>query len=226
MPRLAEFLASPSRFHEYLHSVVLGRTVNDEAVRIFVSRHPRNPARRDRTHHLAPDPPPITRRPYRVFRTAGAGLHADVRDVADRHLAVRAPAARVQFHPRAVALHPARDVVPGGACRRRLRSPHRAAVGREPARSPRPCSPRYCSPNTPAIRSPACLIPSRSRPSIDGSTRFRSRSRLPKCPCRVRETWASTSGITPPPCSTPPRIGRRRFTATAASAGRYTMSST
>jgi hypothetical protein len=32
MPRLAEFLASPSRFHEYLHSIVLGRTVNDDAV--------------------------------------------------------------------------------------------------------------------------------------------------------------------------------------------------
>ena len=32
MPRLAEFLASPSRVHEYLHGVVLGRTVNTEAV--------------------------------------------------------------------------------------------------------------------------------------------------------------------------------------------------
>ena len=32
MPRLASFLASPSRVHEYLHGVVLGRTVNEEAV--------------------------------------------------------------------------------------------------------------------------------------------------------------------------------------------------
>lgn len=32
MPRLEEFLASPSRIHEYLHRLVLGRTVNDDAV--------------------------------------------------------------------------------------------------------------------------------------------------------------------------------------------------
>ena len=32
MPRLESFLASPSRVHEYLQGVVLGRTINDEAV--------------------------------------------------------------------------------------------------------------------------------------------------------------------------------------------------
>ncbi len=32
MPGLAEFLASPSRFHEYLQGIVLGRTINEEAV--------------------------------------------------------------------------------------------------------------------------------------------------------------------------------------------------
>ncbi|MEX2273829.1 MAG: hypothetical protein WD690_20355 [Vicinamibacterales bacterium] len=32
MPRLADFLASPSRFHEYLQGIVLGRTINEDAV--------------------------------------------------------------------------------------------------------------------------------------------------------------------------------------------------
>lgn len=32
MPGLESFLASPSRFHEYLQRVVIGRTINDEAV--------------------------------------------------------------------------------------------------------------------------------------------------------------------------------------------------
>lgn len=32
MPRLADFLASPSRLHEYLQGIVLGRTINEDAM--------------------------------------------------------------------------------------------------------------------------------------------------------------------------------------------------
>ena len=72
----------------------------------------------------------------------------------------------------------------------------------------------------------ACPTRSTCRRSIAGSIRSRSRSSSPKCRSRAPATWARSSASRRSRCCTRRRTGRRPFTATAASAGRFTISST
>jgi hypothetical protein len=223
MPRLAEFLASPSRFHEYLHSIVLGRTVNDDAVAFLFPGI---------LAILLAVVAVVTWRPIRGRLRADPTGYFGLLALVATMMFVTWPIDTWRYVHGLPGFNfirvPSRFILLLMLCLAVLAAAafDRLTVRLSARTRMRPCSPRCCSPNTPAIPSPGYLTPSRSRPSIDGSTRCQSRSRSPNCPCQVPGTWANTSGITPPPCSTPPRSGRRRFTATAASAGRYMMSCT
>ena len=224
MPRLAEFLASPSRFHEYLQRTLLGRTINEEAVAflfpgllaillamlaIATWRPIRARLRSDATGYFA------------LLALVSAAMFVTWPIETWRYVHALPGFNFIRVPSRFILLLMLCLAVLGAAAFDRLtiRLSSRARLAAAGLLATLLLA-EYAS--YPFAGVPYTL----EIPAID---RWLDHAAKAVHDCRSagtesRATWAATSAITPPPCCTPPRTGRRPFTATAASAGRYTTS--